>query len=77
MTVIIKTAEDFYTERLDSIMSRGIKTQEDFNEYWDTTRNLIALQCEAEGYPSHGSNYELRCEGEWEWLSESYPEFAK
>lgn len=21
----------------------------------------IALQCEAEGYPAHGSNYELRC----------------
>lgn len=21
----------------------------------------IGLQCEAEGYPSHGSNYELRC----------------
>lgn len=22
----------------------------------------IASQCEAEGYPSHGTNYELRCE---------------
>lgn len=22
----------------------------------------IAEQCEAEGYPSHGDNYELRCE---------------
>lgn len=30
----------------------------------------IAEQCEAEGYPSHGSNYELRVEQ----LKESYPE---
>lgn len=22
----------------------------------------IAFQCELEGYPAHGSNYELRCE---------------
>ena len=28
----------------------------------------IAAQCEEEGYPSHGSNYELRCEN----LGESY-----
>lgn len=27
------------------------------NEY-----QVIAEQCEAEGYPSNGSNYELRCE---------------
>ena len=28
----------------------------------------ISAQCEEEGYPSHGSNYELRCEN----LGESY-----
>lgn len=77
IVTIVETAEECYEKILDSIMSRGIKTQQDFNKYWDTTCNLIALQCEAEGYPSHGSNYELRCEDEWMWLSESYPEFAK
>lgn len=30
----------------------------------------IAEECEEEGYPSHGSNYELRVER----LRESYPE---
>lgn len=30
----------------------------------------IAEDCESEGYPSHGSNYELRIER----LQESYPE---
>lgn len=25
----------------------------------------IARGCEEEGYPSHGSNYELRCASEW------------
>lgn len=33
-------------------------------------RDAIADQCEAEGYPSHGSNYELRVE----LLQSSYPE---
>ena len=30
----------------------------------------IAEQCEAEGYPSHGSNYDLRCES----IRKSYDE---
>ena len=30
----------------------------------------IARECEAEGYPAYGSNYELRVEA----LKESYPE---
>lgn len=33
-------------------------------------KHMIAEQCEAEGYPSHGSNYELRVEA----LQERYPE---
>lgn len=32
--------------------------------------NAIAEECETEGYPSHGSNYELRVE----LLQSSYPE---
>ena len=33
----------------------------------------IAEACEEEGYPSHGSNYELRTAGLWdEWYDEEY-----
>ena len=30
----------------------------------------IAEQCEEEGYPSHGCNYDLRCESIREWYNE-------
>lgn len=30
----------------------------------------IAEQCEEEGYPGHGCNYELRCENIREWYNE-------
>ena len=30
----------------------------------------IAEQCEEEGYPGHGYNYELRCESVKEWYNE-------
>lgn len=37
----------------------------------------IAADCEAEGYPSHGSNYELRTSQEWEVMySEEYDELC-
>lgn len=37
----------------------------------------IAEQCEEEGYPSHGSNYELRASQEWEAMySEEYDELC-
>lgn len=32
----------------------------------------IALECEEEGYPSHGSNYDLRCSSLWERYEEEY-----
>lgn len=41
-----------------------------WDEYLDAC-DEIARECEAEGYPSHGSNYELRVAN----LQESYPEF--
>lgn len=40
-----------------------------YNEYVEAC-DQIAEECEAEGYPSHGSNYELRVEA----LQASYPE---
>ena len=38
-------------------ISEICKLEEQFADECDE----IALQCEAEGYPSHGFNYELRC----------------
>ena len=32
-------------------------------------------QCEAEGYPARGSNYELRADAIRAWYSENYPEW--
>ena len=43
--------------------------EETYNEY-SAACEEIAAECEAEGYPSHGSNYELRVEE----LEKSYPE---
>jgi len=35
----------------------------------------ISEQCEEEGYPSCGTNYELRVEGLWERYEQMYPQF--
>lgn len=43
--------------------------EEVYNQYV-ADREAIAEECEAEGYPSHGSNYELRLEN----LQRMYPE---
>lgn len=32
---------------------------------FDRECDLIAEECSREGYPSHGSNYDLRCEDLW------------
>lgn len=41
----------------------------------------IANQCEEEGYPSHGSNYELRCESVreeyWAQIDDLYAQIEK
>ena len=45
----------------------------DIDKLWEEFKEEceeIARQCEEEGYPSHGSNYELRVDS----LKESYPE---
>ena len=38
------------------------------NKMYEEDCAEISAQCEEEGYPSHGSNYDLRCES----LGESY-----
>lgn len=39
--------------------------KEVYNEYLEACKD-IAVQCEEEGYPSHGSNYEIRCQQLWD-----------
>lgn len=70
----------FKTEnKYDSIIQALTKlnySQEDINEIirlereYDAERKAIEEECEAEGYPSNGSNYELRVEGLREWYNE-------
>ena len=65
--------------KYDSIIESLTKlnySQEDINEIvrlereYDAERKAIEEECEAEGYPSNGSNYELRGEGLREWYNE-------
>lgn len=44
---------------------------------WDefsTECEEIAEECEAEGYPAHGSNYDLRCDRLYEDYATAYPD---
>ena len=34
----------------------------------------VSAQCVAEGYPSNGSNYDLRAQSVYDWYQEAYPE---
>ena len=54
-------------EMRNSMLEEGVYTKADIDKicelekaYQDECQE-IAEQCEAEGYPSNGSNYELRC----------------
>lgn len=47
-----------------------MRTYEEALKEYNEECELIAQECEEEGYPSHGSNYELRCSQ----LREDYPE---
>ena len=47
-------------------------SREIMNAYYAECED-IARQCAEEGYPSHGSNYDLRTERLWdEWYAEDY-----
>ena len=43
-----------------------ITTLKELFEEYERECDIIAEECEAEGYPSHGSNYDLRCEALWD-----------
>lgn len=47
-------------------VSNICKLEEQFADECDE----IAAQCEADGYPSHGSNYDLQCESARQYYDE-------
>lgn len=54
-------------EMRNSMLKAGVYTKADINKICELEQQYrneceeIAEQCEAEGYPANGSNYELRC----------------
>ena len=42
-------------------------TYEEAREKWREECDEIAAECTREGYPAHGSNYEIRAERAWEY----------
>jgi hypothetical protein len=34
----------------------------------------VSAMCVEEGYPSHGSNYDLRAQAVYDWYQEAYPD---
>lgn len=50
-----------------------VKQLDEIDALWrqyDEECEEIAAQCAAEGYPSHGTNYELRCAQAYQWYKE-------
>lgn len=63
-------------EMRNSMLEAGVYTKADIDKicelekaYQDECQD-IAEQCEAEGYPANGSNYELRCENARKYYDE-------
>lgn len=57
------TSRGYSREDIDLII-------EYMEEFYDRCGE-IAADCEEEGYPSHGSNYDLRVENEWKECEEA------
>lgn len=59
-----------------SMTEAGVYSKADIDEIcrleseYEKECSEIALQCMEEGYPSHGENYELRCEAAREYYDE-------
>lgn len=55
-------------EMRNSMLDAGVYSKADIDKICELEKQYreeckeIAEQCEAEGYPANGSNYELRCE---------------
>lgn len=64
-----------YIEMRQYMMKQGypveyIKEIISLEKQFDADCKQIAVQCMEEGYPSHGENYELRCEALRSWYDE-------
>lgn len=57
-------------EKMDEVLNLIVK------EYSAECEKIAEL-CEEEGYPSNGSNYELRVAGLWEDYCQAFPELAE
>ena len=74
----MRTTEELFNENIGSnekhiqIWSKEIGTAEILAAYKAECRE-ISRQCEEEGYPSYGENYELRADNLWEeWYEEPF-----
>ena len=47
-----------------------VKQLDEIDALWRQYDEEIAAQCAAEGYPSHGTVYELRCAAVYRWYKE-------
>lgn len=63
-------------EMRNSMLKAGVYIKTDIDKICELEKQYreecqeIAEQCEAEGYPSNGSNYELRCENARKYYDE-------
>ena len=67
---IVATSEEFYASRGEEFCEI---TLENLEKMFDEDCKKISEQCVSEGYPSHGSNYDLRCESRWNTIMQTYP----
>ena len=65
-----------YMNMKKSMLDAGFYTAEDIEKIiklekeFDDECKEIAVMCEEEGYPAHGSNYDLRCENARKYYDE-------
>lgn len=63
-------------EMRNSMLDAGVYSKADIDKICELEQQYIneckeiAEQCEAEGYPANGSNYELRCENARKYYDE-------
>ena len=63
-------------QRLCEIMNLKQKMDKLYEEF-ETECEAIAEDCEAEGYPSYGSTYEMRVESTWIYYEEEIEYLAE
>lgn len=70
-------------EMKKDMLQAGVYSKEDIEKICELEKEYlkeceeISKQCIAEGYPSQGSNYELRCEDARKWYDDQIREIDK